>query len=126
MHLLRLDGSAPVALVPELEYTRQPAWSPDGSMLVFLSFTDTTVGPVLATPQGEILRSFEVQSRAREWASFSRDGEQIVYFEGPLYAGGDDPEGSGIHVMDLDGGNAHRIHELPGDLDYWVAPVWRP
>jgi Tol biopolymer transport system component len=127
--LLPLDGSEPTLLAPDLEYGTDPAWSPDGSTLLVLGYTTANAGQpgplvlMLANPQGEILSSFP-SDRERHRASFSRDGSQIIYYETPPV--GQDSGVAGIHVMDLDGTNAHMIHELPNDLDYWVTPVWRP
>ena len=95
-----------------------PAYSPDGSTIVFLSsrsginqvwLMDTDGGN-----QRQLTFDAAVKGQLPEW---SPDGTHIAYVAHIDFTGGQ------IWVMDADGANQHLLVDLPGNL---FGPAWSP
>lgn len=110
------DASA-VAILPSIGRTFDPAWSPDGSTLLFISDVDghdNVHSLELAT--GTVTRLTPNDADHR-YPAMSPDGSSIVYLRARW------PRPPQIWMMDPDGGNAREWHAGPG---FKVRPTFRP
>jgi Tol biopolymer transport system component len=119
IHLVNLDNPILTPLGEGFRYGHQPAWSPDGSSLVFLGQRDDPgIGIYTTTPTGEVLARLTNDNITRSSPGFSRDGSRIVYYRH------DEPVG--IYVMNADGSNSELIKEFPERHSFFPTPRWRP
>ena len=109
------DGGNPVNLTNDLEYNRQPTWSPDGQRIAFarsLSFLDSDWDIwVIDADGGNLVQLTQGPSQDRDPA-WSPDGQRIAY--------GSDRD---IWVMDADGSNPVN---LATDFSIDFGPAWSP
>lgn len=98
-----------------------PAFSPDGSTLVFSSGDDGTDLYAVSPFGGEAPRRVTVgRGSPTSSPSFSPDGRKIAFISGRL----GHPE---VYITDADGANAELLTEAPsGDQPYRSSPDWSP
>ena len=113
------NGGEPVQLTDALEADVEPAWSPDGTQIVFVSARDDpeNVQLYIMNADGSEQRPLQPFEAADSWApSWSPDGQRIVYqtnrdgnFE--------------IYVINVDGtGRTNLINDVP-DPDFPDLPL---
>ncbi len=95
---------------------RNPAFAPDGSVIVF-SLSDHGGQQIASVDhQGNSLKILTNSAGMNAWPAFSPDGRSIVF--------GSSRNGDfEIYVMDAGGGNVRRLTRSPG-LD--IRPAWSP
>ncbi|HEY5491684.1 MAG TPA: hypothetical protein VIK25_10885 [Gemmatimonadaceae bacterium] len=98
-----------------------PAFSPDGSTLVFSSGDDGTDLYAVSAFGGDAPRRVTVgRGSPTSSPSFSPDGRKIAFISGRL----GHPE---VYITDADGTNAELLTEIPsGDQPYRSSPDWSP
>ena len=110
----RLPDGVPVRLTADDHFEHEPAFSPDGSKVVYTTWSDADHGAVhimdLGTGQSEKLTE---QPGYYHTPSFSPDGTKIVYRRGTGnsllgYVHGTEP---GIYWISADGGEARLIRK---------------
>jgi Tol biopolymer transport system component len=123
LRVTTLDGQSSVVFQTESAQSVYPVgWTPDGATLVVVAVRpDKTwaVGTLPATGgRFRPLRSFgwSFGSRREPSPRLSPDGRFVAYFDGETGL-------RDVHVVSLDGGDAYRITNHPGD-DF--APIWSP
>jgi serine/threonine-protein kinase len=117
LQLMNRDGSELVTLSsPGADYLN-PAWSPDGTRLLFESNIDGDYDIYVIRPiEGAIPSNLTNDEFTNSYARWSPDGEQIAFWS--------DRDGKRqIYVMNADGSNPQNISNSPGDD---VSPAWSP
>jgi TolB protein len=94
-----------------------PAYSPDGKTIVFMSDRDGDIEIYIAHPDGTHVQRLTDSPGRDAHPSFSRDGKRIA-FQSPR--GGRQPQ---IYVMNADGSGQRRLTALPG---FAGVPDWSP
>ena len=91
-----------------------PAWSPDGKFIAFVSDQNKWGDVYMMDSDGKQIRRIKNQhgggSRSPAW---SPDGQQIAFDIAR--------QGNGIFIMDVDGGNTHR---MTPPLNWSYNPAW--
>ncbi|MHB1095318.1 MAG: hypothetical protein ACYC3F_04020 [Gemmatimonadaceae bacterium] len=98
-----------------------PAFSPDGSTLVFSAGSDGTDLFAVAPFGGEASRRVTFgRGTPTSSPTFSPDGRKIAYISGR-------PGHPEVYITDADGTNAELLTESPsGDRPYRASPDWSP
>ena len=124
IYVINVDGSGVTNLTADgarfIDYA--PAWSPDGTAIVWNSDRDN--------PQSGILHAFLMNSDGSnvrkitdeiyiEYPAWSPDGKQIAFMS-PVPFGSDNYE---IFTINVDGTNLTRLTDSPGPDDW---PAWSP
>ncbi len=115
----KLDDSQPYqALTAPGDDCRQPNWSPAGDLLLYQKFANGQWDLWTMTPEGGNSRQITAGSGDKTDASFSPDGEWIVYSsdEGGLDA-------ANLFIIPATGGASTRLTTYSG---YDGAPSWSP
>ena len=132
IYLMNPDGKQIRQLTEQAGFDEEPAWSPDGKKIAFVSYRDLEPIPKGGIWRGEIYlmnadgsnpinltRSVE---RADGTSSWSPDGQQIAFTSAELF-NEDILANSDIFVMDADGGNPINLTNHDA-LDQ--TPDWSP
>lgn len=117
--LYRLDGSDEyVPLTDAGDDCRQPNWSPSGDLILYQRSSGGQWDIWVTDPAGIEQRQVTSGAGDKTDASFSPDGEWIVYSsdEGQL-------DSANLFVISVDGGAATRVTHFDG---YDGAPSWSP
>lgn len=129
IYAMNADGSSPVNLTNHAADDHSPAWSPDGSQIVFTS-------PRAETGKYEIylmdadgsnvrrLTTFTETGQAAQWAKWSPDGTQIVFA-----AQSSEETRYKLYTINRDGSNLRLLFEhtpLEGDPLDATYPDWSP
>jgi hypothetical protein len=118
IYVMNSDGSNRTRLTNNSELDQQPAWSPDGTRLAFVSFRDGNgeIYVMNADGSGQTnLTNNPVEDYAPAW---SPDGAKIAFTTRRDGPGANDE----IYVMDANGGNQKRLTCNPwGDS----SPDWQ-
>ena len=117
LYVMDYDGARLTALTNDQSLASSPAWSPEGSLLLFTSYRGGA-GPRLFVVSSNGGRPFLVSGRAgiNTCGSYSPDGRQVVCalsFEG----------NSEIYLLDARGGSPQRLTNSRG-ID--TSPTWSP
>ena len=132
IYLMNPDGEQIRRLTEQPKYDGEPAWSPDGKQITFVSYRDLKQIPERGVIRGEIYvmnadgtnpinltRSVERADRISTW---SPDGKRIAFTSAELF-NGHTLVNSDIFVMDVDGGDPINITNHDA-LDQ--TPDWSP
>jgi TolB protein len=97
----------------------QPAWSPDGTRIAFVSVPSGDIYPTIfvMNADGSGVTSLGARGESPSWSS---DGTKLLYTHAIPYPG----SGQTIHVMDADGGNDRLVVTLDSNFD--PLPVFSP
>ena len=136
IYLMNPDGKQIRQLTEQAGFDEEPAWSPDGKKIAFVSYRDLEPIPKGGIWRGEIYvmnadgsnpinltRSVE---RADGTSSWSPDGQQIAFTSAELF-NEDILANSDIFVMDADGGNPRNLtnHEALDQTPDWSSDRMR-
>jgi TolB protein len=117
LYVMDADGARPRALTADRSIALSPAWSPEGSLLLFTSYRGGT-GPQVWVVAAEGGRPYLVSGRRglNTSASYSPDGREIVL---SLSQDGN----SEIYLLDARGGTPRRLTDNRA-ID--TSPAWAP
>ena len=126
LYVMDADGANQKRLTHNMVTERQPAWSPDGSKIVFsLSLDeDTTIAVMNADGTNQRNLTEEVLNGVWETNSspaWSPDGGTIAYVSSIPGR-----NGAAVHLMTVDGGHLKRLSRWQDGEDYqpdWFAPA---
>jgi Tol biopolymer transport system component len=93
----------------------QPAPSPDGESIAFVSTRGDVSQVFVANADGSEVRQVTTDPAPKSNPSWSPDGQRIVFSAGD--------EKNDLYVMNADGTGLQQITETPGDN---VTPAWNP
>jgi TolB protein len=115
LRIINAGGSGDVRLTNRAAF--QPAWSPDGTRIAFVTLGDTDI--FLINPDGSGEVNLTQGLSEDEGPTWSPDGSRIAFTTSPL----DQPQGSAVAVMNRDGSSRMNLTDRPG-FDF--QPVWSP
>ncbi len=125
-----IDGSDPQRLTKRIQ-TSTPAWSPDGQLIAFTrnedlgeytTFSEDDLFVMGADGDNAHQLTPERDGRHAGQPTWSPDGRQIAYIQGPSVPTLQPSRPGSLFVMDADGGNVRRLTR--GDAE--VDPAWSP
>lgn len=115
----KLDGSSGyISLTPENDDCRQPNWSPKGDYILYQRNNGSTWEIWIIKPDGTGNTQVTSGSGDKTDASFSPDGNWIVYSSNEL-----DEDHANIFIIPVTGGTSIRVTNFKG---YDGAPSWSP
>lgn len=115
LRIINADGSGGVRLTNRAAF--QPAWSPDGTRIAFVTLGDKDI--FLINPDGTGEVNLTQGFSEDDGPTWSPDGSRIAFSTGPL---GQEEE-SEVALMNQDGSNRMVLTDGPG-ADF--QPVWSP
>lgn len=117
LHVMYTDGSGSRRLSDGTQDARNPAWSPDGSRLLFVAYDGADASAIwCVNPDGTGLHRLMNANGSGGFPQWSPDGKRIAYSR--RHDGADQ-----IHVADADGKNDQQI--TTGAADNF-ARAWSP
>ena len=130
IYLMDPNGKQVRRLTEQPKSDFEPAWSPDGQQITFVSFRDLEQLPKDAIYRGEIyvmnadgsnpINLTQAPERADGVSSWSPDGQQIAFTSATLF-NENILANSDIFVMDTDGGNPRNLsnHDAQDQTPDW-------
>lgn len=122
IYVMREDGSDQTRLTFDSASDREPAWSPDGRTIAFVSWRGNTTSNIwVMNADGTGLTQLTYYERQDAWPSWSPDGQRIAFARSTW-----DSEGSHrwqIWVMNADGSGEQQLTSGPLAA---LMPDWSP
>jgi Tol biopolymer transport system component len=115
LRIINADGSGDVRLTDRAAF--QPAWSPDGGKIAFVTLGDNNM--YLIDPDGSDEVNLTQGLSADDGPTWSPDGSRIAFSTAPL----GQPLESEVAVMNRDGSGRTGLTDRPG---FDNQPVWSP
>jgi Tol biopolymer transport system component len=119
IYTMEADGTNEIRLTTGASYDDQPAWSPDGSTIAFMTDRDGNFEIYTMPGTGGTATRLTNNPAGDGFPSYSPDGSKIVFVRGDLR----DPSTFEIWVMNANGSNQVR---LTNDSNIDGVPTWAP
>ena len=118
IHVMNADGSNQVNLTNNSNnpaFLASPAWSPDGTKILFVSDRDGNREIYVMNADGSGAINLTNNPAADDCPTWSPDGTRISFERGNV-----------IYVMHSDGSSPVALATLEGGDPYWNEPAWSP
>lgn len=102
----------------------EPAWSPDGKRLAFVSRRSGDYDLYVAGADGSNLRELTRRGTDESAPAWSPDGKRLVFVRGSAGGYSQEDERFGIYVVNADGSHLRRVTKRAGYFQR--APTWSP
>jgi DNA-binding winged helix-turn-helix (wHTH) protein/Tol biopolymer transport system component len=115
------DGSNPVQITDGKIGVYEPAWSPDGTQIAFMSFPGEHIELYVVSANGGVPHRALPDDPDNEWnAAWSPDGKEIAFCILPPTVA--DMSKSRIRIVNI---STRQVRDLPGSMSL-NGPLWSP